>query len=119
MTLAGNKWVLIHRVVLETFIGLAPHGTEACHANGDGKDNRLVNLRWATHLENMADAKRRDGSCWVRLDAEAVLKIRERIAAGIKQRDIAKEFGISQPTVSAINVGKLWRTTTGALTRPE
>jgi len=46
----------VHRLVLEAFIGPAPEGTEGCHNNGDPTDNRLANLRWDTHAENVRDS---------------------------------------------------------------
>jgi hypothetical protein len=48
----------LHRIVLETFVGPAPEGTEGCHGNGVRLDNRLSNLRWDTRIENMADIGR-------------------------------------------------------------
>jgi len=45
-------------MVLETFRGKCPVGKECCHENGDPTDDRLANLYWGTHLENMRDAVR-------------------------------------------------------------
>lgn len=45
----------VHRLVLETFVGPCPQGMECCHKNGIPNDNRLENLRWGTHSENMQD----------------------------------------------------------------
>lgn len=50
--------IQLHRVVLDAFIGPRPKGMEACHANGDPTDNRLVNLRWDTRSANAADSVR-------------------------------------------------------------
>ncbi|MCG7596363.1 NUMOD4 motif-containing HNH endonuclease [Mycobacterium sp. PSTR-4-N] len=47
----------IHRLVLETFVGPCPDGTEACHNNGDRFDNRLDNLRWDTPSNNNRDKR--------------------------------------------------------------
>lgn len=44
--------VLVHRLVLESFVGPCPTGHEGAHLNGDRVDNRLVNLQWCTHEEN-------------------------------------------------------------------
>lgn len=46
---------LVHRLVLDAFVGKAPEGHEALHANGDRGDNRLANLSWGTHSENQLD----------------------------------------------------------------
>jgi NUMOD4 motif/HNH endonuclease len=48
----------VHRLVLMAFVGPCPEGMEGCHNNGDPSDNRLVNLRWDTHPENMYDRGR-------------------------------------------------------------
>lgn len=49
----------VHRLVLEAFVGQPPfEGAETRHINGDPTDNRLANLRWGTHAENMADMLR-------------------------------------------------------------
>ena len=48
----------VHRIVLETFVGEAPAGMQACHWNDDKEDNRLENLRWGTPNENMFDRVR-------------------------------------------------------------
>jgi hypothetical protein len=47
----------IHRLVLIAFEGDRP-GLEACHNNGDKRDNRLANLRWDTRSANVLDMVR-------------------------------------------------------------
>jgi hypothetical protein len=54
----ARRVVRVHRLVLETFVGPCPDGMEACHANGDPADNRLVNLRWDTRRSNNLDRVR-------------------------------------------------------------
>lgn len=49
---------MVHRLVLEAFEGPCPDGMEACHWNDVPDDNRLENLRWGTHAENMRDRTR-------------------------------------------------------------
>lgn len=44
---------LVHRLVLETFVGPCPDGMECCHADGDVTNNSLDNLRWDTHQANI------------------------------------------------------------------
>lgn len=48
----------IHTLVLEAFIGPRPDNMEACHWDGDPANNRLDNLRWDTHANNVADTVR-------------------------------------------------------------
>jgi len=46
----------LHRLVLLTFVGPCPEGMEACHNDGLKTNNRLSNLRWDTHRNNIQDA---------------------------------------------------------------
>lgn len=48
----------VHRLVLTTFVGQAPTGTEACHTDDDSLNNRLDNLRWDTRSANIQDMVR-------------------------------------------------------------
>ncbi len=50
-----SKLITVHRLVLMTFVGVCPEGKEARHIDGDNRNNRIENLEWATHLENMRD----------------------------------------------------------------
>lgn len=104
----------IHRVVLEAFLGPCPDGMECCHNNGDGLDNRLVNLRWDTKLANAADRVRHGTAPIGSNHGRAILTegdiptIRKRIAAGDKHSDIAGDYGLHFSTISAISRGRLW-----------
>lgn len=51
----SQRMQLVHRLVLMTFVGPAPHGTEALHGDGDAANAALANLSWGTHSENQAD----------------------------------------------------------------
>ena len=48
----------VHKLVLLTFVGVAPDKHECRHLNGDPADNRLENLCWGTRSENIKDAVR-------------------------------------------------------------
>lgn len=53
---------LVHQLVMETFVGPRPAGYEVLHADDNPGNNRLSNLRYGTHAENVRDCvqKRRD-----------------------------------------------------------
>ncbi|MCO7566429.1 HNH endonuclease [Pseudomonas sp. S 311-6] len=103
-----QKTVHVHRIVLEAFSGPCPEGMEALHRNGDQGDNRLENLRWDFHVENCAD-RSRHGRCQHKLSFEQVKEIKALIGT-IRQVDIAERFGVSQPVISAIKLGRIWYT---------
>jgi hypothetical protein len=50
--------IRVHTVVMHTFLGFPEDGMVICHNNDVKTDNRLENLRYDTHLENMKDIAR-------------------------------------------------------------
>lgn len=48
----------VHHLVLDAWVGERPVGHEACHGDGVKLNNALSNLRWDTHLANIADRDR-------------------------------------------------------------
>lgn len=57
-TRGKNHAVRLNRLVLLAFKGEPFEGAQACHRNGDRRDNRLANLYWGTPEENYADRSR-------------------------------------------------------------
>lgn len=49
---------LVHRLVLEAFVGPCPDGMEGCHWDDDPDNNHVSNLRWATRSDNEFDKVR-------------------------------------------------------------
>ncbi len=52
----GRTWSgVVHRLVLEAFVGPCPDGMECRHLDGNQTNNWLDNLAWGTKQENEAD----------------------------------------------------------------
>ena len=59
---------LIHRLILETYVGPCPDGMECRHLDGNPANNTLSNLKWGTRSENQQDAVRH-GTCRARFNS--------------------------------------------------
>ena len=110
----GNRYVqrLVHRLVLEAFVGPAPKGMEACHKNGKQHDPRLVNLRWDTKKANHAD-KWLHGTMLVGEETNSV-KLREEQVKEIFFSSepisvLAHRFGVGRSAISRIQSGETWK----------
>lgn len=88
--------------------------SQARHLNDDRHDNRVENLCWGTDAENKADAKRNGvGSQGERngraiLTRQMVMEIR-KTRGKLTQDELAAKYGVTQTTISAIQLRKLWR----------
>ena len=106
---------LIHRLVLEAFVGPCPPGYEANHKDGIKLGNEPGNLEWTTRSKNMLHAyhlglKTQKGlmNPKVRLKEKDVIEIREMAKQGIKKAVISKVFKITSGHLSLIIQHKLW-----------
>lgn len=109
----------IHRLVLETFVGLCPEGMECCHNNGNPADNRLSNLRWDTKSNNQKDSvKLGTHHSFGYGESHMMHKLKEKDIINIiylwntklfRQQEIADMYNIKQNTVSQIVNGKIWK----------
>lgn len=109
----GKK--LVHRLVAEAFLP-NPNGKEQVnHLDGNKSNNRVDNLEWATHQENMAHADR-TGLRNVRgsnhgnskLSEDDIRVIRELLSSGIRHAKIAVMFGVCRATISCVSRGTTW-----------
>ena len=56
VVLYDRKHRMIHRLVAETFIDNIDNKRTVNHINGNKSDNRVINLEWCTHKENINKA---------------------------------------------------------------
>jgi len=122
----GRKCIgLVHRLVLEAFVGPA-NGRQTAHADGDKQNNALPNLRWSTQRENEADkilhgrTTRGERNPVAKATPDQVRMIRVRVAPylgpvrgrkrarrGIYQQ-IGTEVGLPPSTIGHIARGERW-----------
>jgi len=103
---------LIHRLVLEVFIGACPKGKEACHNDSNIVNNSLENLRWDTPKNNHKDAIKRgthsgllkgEKAGGAKLTDKQVTEIRKiSDSTDLLHREIAKLYNISRSQVTRI-----------------
>lgn len=113
LTIKGKrKQALVHRLVLESFVGLSNGDFECCHNNGNRKDNRLENLRWDTRKNNHAD-KIAHGTAQVG-ERNGFSKLTEKQAKYIKRSDeaslvLAVRYGVSKGCIEKVKYGYSWK----------
>ena len=101
---AGKKY-FIHRIVYETFVGDIPAGLDIRHLDGNPTNNKPENLKPGTRVENAHDVYDYGGR-YRKLYRDDVIQIRHRLEAGEPQSRIAKDYNVSQETISNISTGK-------------
>ncbi len=113
---------LVHKLVLETFIGPCPAGMESCHKDGDAGNPRKSNLYWGTHSQNMQDCIRHGkfalrGSThpMSKLSENDVLYVVHMLRVGISQKEVARDLNVSPSTIQLIAAGKNWNHLTETL----
>lgn len=109
----------IHRLVLETFVGLCPAGMQCRHLDGIKTNNRLSNLKWGTGSENAQDEIRHGGrrgekngrAKLVSGDIGVILYLRN--VAKFTLRDIAWQFNMTRSNIGLICKRKTWQNLNG------
>lgn len=112
----NNKWLKIHRLVVEASLGRRLNPSElVCHHCDNPACYRLSHLYVGTNATNTQDKFKRNrfvpskgednGS--VKLTEKEVKEIRNSV--GLKQIDLAKKYNISQSQVSSILTKKSWK----------
>jgi hypothetical protein len=105
----------VHRLVAQHFISNPNNKPCVNHKNGVKTDNRVENLEWCTHDENMAHAwatglfGSRKGSVNAnsKLNEENVLEIRS-LSHSLSVRQLSEKFKVSQPTIYKILSREKW-----------
>ena len=111
-----NKRFLVHRLVAMSFISNPENKPMVNHINSIRTDNRVENLEWCTHSENMIHGFNK-GFCnppkgvingQSKLTEKEVLEIR-RLKNTMSQKQISINFKVSLSTISEILLMKSWK----------
>jgi len=101
------RLVLVHRLVLEAFVGPCPEGCQTLHSDDDPSNNRLENLSWGTAKENHKTINKhgsRNGRA--KLSEDDVRAIR---SSSLRHHELARHYDVSSTTIENIRNHKLWR----------
>lgn len=101
-----SKHVLVHHLVLETFLGPRPAGQVGHHIDGDIHNNHAENLTWLSNAEHLRIHIARLTPAQVR----EVVRLRE---ANLSTTEISRQLGIERHSVNDILRGQSWHDITG------
>ena len=115
--------LVIHRLVLEAFVGLCPEGMECRHLDGNPKNNNLSNLRLGTRSENQQDSVSHGtkyshfkigekinvgvNNPMAKLSEYEVRQIK-KLKGTLSQATRAYMFGVSPGAIQSIDDGRTW-----------
>lgn len=101
------RYILVHRLVLEAFIGPCPKGYQCLHLDNNPRNNRLDNLRWGTPKENHSTINRKgERNPRAKLSAENIAYIRSYTGPLI---DLVDQFNVSYKHITHIRSNITWK----------
>lgn len=115
----NDKTFLVHRLLAAAFIPNPENKPEVNHKDADKGNHSIENLEWVTRKENIQHASKMGlvggKSCpgstnpFSKLNEEQVARIKERLAAGEKITEIAKDYKVAPSTIGKIKHGISWK----------
>lgn len=109
---------LVHRLVMEAFVGPRPDGYEVNHIDGNKLNNALSNLEYTTSSENMKHAfglglmkpARGEKHGQAKLTTDDVKKIRILHATGNSTySELGKQFGVTLQQIRSVVMRVTWK----------
>lgn len=105
-----GKTVKVHKAVALAFLGDRPESFEIRHLDGDSTNNKVENLKYGSHSENVLDGYKYNGFIFKnqKLNPGKAKEIRKLLNAGIPGKDVAKLYGVSQQTICDIKHNRIY-----------
>lgn len=113
-----RKNFLVHRLVMEAFVGPCPKNKEINHIDGNKENLYKNNLEYVTSSENTKHAfklglrkgMKGEKSPASKLKERDILKIRKLYKTGkYTQKEIGRKFNVVDSTISEICNYKIWK----------
>lgn len=114
-----GKQILVHRLVAMAFIPNPNNLSDVNHIDRDRTNNRVDNLEWMTHTDNVKYSHKMGGydghstgikNPKARLTEEQVIEIRRKYDSGeMTQMEIAKEYNVGWSTIHNIVFRLTWK----------
>lgn len=116
--------IKVHRIIGQTFIPNPENKPEINHKNGIRTDNRLMNLEWCNHSENIKDSFTQGRSSnkgaknpAATLTDEQVIEIRKNYVYGRRsqhdpgqtKKQIAEQYGVKMSAIKQVILNKTWK----------
>lgn len=111
-----KKAISINRASWIIHFGEIPEGILVCHYCDNPICSRPNHLFLGNHLQNIHDMMEKGRKKKIlgsqvgtsRLKEDEIVEIKKMLKLGIKQKEIAQQFGVNKGTISAINMKKSW-----------
>lgn len=100
----------VHRLVAAAFLGTCPTSFEVNYKNGDSGDNRVNNLEYVSHGDNMRHAAHVLKRTYRKLGDTEVRDVRDEYAkGGITFKTLAERYGMHPSHISKVVKGRIRR----------
>lgn len=101
--------MLVHRFILELFVGPCPEGMEGCHGKEGPAVNAVSNIRWDTRQENHKD-RFRHGERYgkQKMSPEQIDEAKRLRREGWTLKSIGERYGVTGSNIWAITKGRTW-----------
>ena len=103
--------MFVHRLVLETFVGLRPKGYICRHYPDQNKTNNFLNnISWDTASVNNIDRIENGTFNCATHSVDEIIEIKEKLKNGVHSNIIIKEYNMSKEVISNIKNNNVWKT---------